>query len=239
MAPLFAFGAGGVRRGRLPNWDRARPAGQQVPVLDPPDRGVRIGGLLVFQAVQSPRPVFPLLAGLLVILLAATADGPAGCFHLVPRPFHRILDLVVAIVLIVGAFVFGDEMGGAGQILLVRGPRPRLPHAAFRLPPKAARGPVPPRRPSRAGPGRARRSAGGAAQEGRARARGDDAVQLFGVVQRRTRFVPGERRALRAVKVGDGAARRTLRAWNGPLPTPPSCSPTGTSGHGGTPHRGA
>ena len=80
-----------------------------------------LGGLLVFQAVQSPRPVFPLLAGLLVILLAATADGPAGCFQVVPRPFHRILDLVVAIGLIVGAVVFGDEMGGAGQILLVAG----------------------------------------------------------------------------------------------------------------------
>ena len=80
-----------------------------------------IGGLLIFQAVQSPRPVFPLLAGLLVVLLAATADGPAGCFHLVPRPFHRVLDLIVAVALIVGAFVFGDEMGGAGQILLVAG----------------------------------------------------------------------------------------------------------------------
>jgi hypothetical protein len=80
-----------------------------------------LGGLLVFQAVQSPRPVFPLLAGLLVLLLAATADGPAGCFQVVPRPFHRILDLVVAIGLIVGAVVFGDEMGGAGQILLVAG----------------------------------------------------------------------------------------------------------------------
>jgi hypothetical protein len=80
-----------------------------------------IGGLLVFQAVQSPRPVFPLLAGLLVILLAATADGPAGCFRFVPRPLHRILDLVVAIALIAGAVVFGDEMGGAGQILLVAG----------------------------------------------------------------------------------------------------------------------
>jgi len=80
-----------------------------------------LGGLLVFQAVQSPRPVFPLLAGLLVILLAATADGPAGCFHIVPRPLHRVLDLIVAVALIVGAFVFGDEMGGAGQILLIAG----------------------------------------------------------------------------------------------------------------------
>jgi len=80
-----------------------------------------LGGLLVFQAVQSPRPVFPLLAGLLVGFLAATADGPAGCFHIVPRPLHRVLDLVVAVVLVVAAIFFGEEMGGAGQILLVAG----------------------------------------------------------------------------------------------------------------------
>jgi hypothetical protein len=80
-----------------------------------------IGGLLVFQAVQSPRPVLPLLAGLLVIVLAATADGPAGCFHVVPPPLHRVLDVVVAVVLIAGAVFFGSDMGGAGQILLVAG----------------------------------------------------------------------------------------------------------------------
>jgi hypothetical protein len=80
-----------------------------------------IGGLLVFQAIQSPRPVFPLLAGLAVVLLAATADGPAGCFHVVPRPLHRVLDLVVAVGLVVVAIFFGEEMGGAGQILLIAG----------------------------------------------------------------------------------------------------------------------
>jgi hypothetical protein len=80
-----------------------------------------LGGLLVFQAVQSPRPVFPLLAGLAVVLLAATADGPAGCFQVVPRPLHRVLDLIVAVGLVVAAIFFGEEMGGAGQILLVAG----------------------------------------------------------------------------------------------------------------------
>ena len=80
-----------------------------------------IGALLVFQAIQSPRPVIPLLAGLVVVLLAATADGPAGCFRIVPRPFHRILDIVVAVGLIACAVILGSDMGAAGQILLILG----------------------------------------------------------------------------------------------------------------------
>jgi len=80
-----------------------------------------IGALLAYQAIHSARPVVPLLAGLVVILLAATADGPAACFHAVSRPVHRILDIVVAIGLVVVAILFGDDMGGAGQILLILG----------------------------------------------------------------------------------------------------------------------
>ena len=80
-----------------------------------------IGVMLIFQAVQSPRPVIPLFAGLAVVVLAATADGPAACFAVVPRPVHRILDVIVLVGLLVVAVVFGDDMGGAGQILLVLG----------------------------------------------------------------------------------------------------------------------
>ena len=80
-----------------------------------------LGVLLVFQAVQSPRPVIPLFAGLAVILLAATADGPAACFHLVSRPLHRVFDYAVAAGLLVAAIVFGRDMGRAGQSLLIIG----------------------------------------------------------------------------------------------------------------------
>ena len=80
-----------------------------------------VGGLLVFQAAQSPRPVIPLLAGLAIVVLAATADGPAACFHGVGRPLHRVLDITVAIGLLVCAVVFGSSMGIAGQLLLVLG----------------------------------------------------------------------------------------------------------------------
>jgi hypothetical protein len=80
-----------------------------------------IGALVAYQAIHSPRPVVPLLAGLVVVLLAATADGPAACFHAVSRPLHRVLDIAVAVGLVVVAIVFGDDMGGAGQLLLVLG----------------------------------------------------------------------------------------------------------------------
>jgi hypothetical protein len=39
----------------------------------------------------------------------------------VPRAVHRILDVVVMIGLVVVAIVFGDDMGGAGQLLLFIG----------------------------------------------------------------------------------------------------------------------
>ncbi len=80
-----------------------------------------IGALLAYQAIHSPKPIVPLVAGLIVVALAATADGPAACFSVVSRPFHRVLDLVVAAGLLLSALLFGNAMGGAGQIILVLG----------------------------------------------------------------------------------------------------------------------
>jgi hypothetical protein len=80
-----------------------------------------IGALIAYQAIHSPSPVVPLLAGLAVVVLAATADGPVACFHVVPRPVHRILDIIVAFGLLVVALFFGSEVGGAGQFMLVLG----------------------------------------------------------------------------------------------------------------------
>jgi hypothetical protein len=80
-----------------------------------------IGALLAYQAIHSASPVVPLLAGLIVVVLAATADGPAACFHVVSRPLHRVLDIVVAIGLLAIALFFGSDVGGAGQFMLVIG----------------------------------------------------------------------------------------------------------------------
>jgi hypothetical protein len=80
-----------------------------------------IGALLAYQAIHAASPVVPLLAGLVVVVLAATADGPVACFHVVPRPVHRVFDIVVAVGLLALALFFGDEVGGAGQFMLVLG----------------------------------------------------------------------------------------------------------------------
>src|SRR5262249_33713146 len=80
-----------------------------------------IGALLAYQAIHSASPVVPLLAGLAVVVLAATADGPVACFHVVSRPFHRVLDIIVAIGLLAVALFFGSDVGGAGQFMLVVG----------------------------------------------------------------------------------------------------------------------
>ena len=55
-----------------------------------------MGLVLVAAGVQSPDPLFPTLAGGLIVLNAAVVNGPLGAFRLVSRPQHRILDLVVA-----------------------------------------------------------------------------------------------------------------------------------------------
>ena len=54
-----------------------------------------VGLVLVGAGVQSPDPLFPLLAGGLIVLNAAVVTGPLGAFRLVSRTQHRIVDLVV------------------------------------------------------------------------------------------------------------------------------------------------
>ena len=78
-----------------------------------------LGALLLTQAIQTSRPLIPVLLGLAVILLAATADGPVAAFRIVPRPLHRVLDLVVLATIVVAGVVFRDELGTAGLVFTV------------------------------------------------------------------------------------------------------------------------
>ena len=55
-----------------------------------------LGGVLVAQGLQSPEPLAPAVAGVLVLLNAATVRGGAlSAFRVVSRATHRVLDLVV------------------------------------------------------------------------------------------------------------------------------------------------
>ncbi len=80
-----------------------------------------IGVLLVAQALQTDRPLVPLVAGMLVLGLAATADGPIGAFRVVRRPLHKVLDVVIGTGLIVFAVVARDSTSSAGTLVALVG----------------------------------------------------------------------------------------------------------------------
>jgi hypothetical protein len=54
-----------------------------------------LGLVLVAVGLQSVEPLWPTLAGGLVILNAAVVDGPIGAFRMTTRRQHRVTDLVV------------------------------------------------------------------------------------------------------------------------------------------------
>ena len=62
-----------------------------------------IGIVLISAGNQSIEPAVPGVMGLVVILNAAVATGPAGAFRLVNRKVHRVLDLVVMALLVAAA----------------------------------------------------------------------------------------------------------------------------------------
>lgn len=51
--------------------------------------------VLIAQGLQMPEPLVPAAAGVLVLLNASIAIGPASAFRWVDRRTHRILDLLV------------------------------------------------------------------------------------------------------------------------------------------------
>jgi peptidoglycan/LPS O-acetylase OafA/YrhL len=101
-----------------------------------------VGLLLIVQAVSTPDPALPLLAGLALIVLGLTADGPVALAKWVPRRVHRVVDVVVGVGLVVAAVVFRDQGAPFGPVLVAAGGlallvltwrteyRPRKPRAA-------------------------------------------------------------------------------------------------------------
>src|SRR3954468_6179872 len=62
-----------------------------------------VGIVIVVMGLQTVEPAIPVLAGGLVLLNAALVDGPLGAFRLFTRRGHRIADIVVIALLVVGA----------------------------------------------------------------------------------------------------------------------------------------
>jgi hypothetical protein len=73
-----------------------------------------IGLVLVAMGLQTLKPTVPVLAGAIVLLNAALVDGPLGAWRLFDRRAHRIVDLVVIGILLLGAIfpVMGNDATG-------------------------------------------------------------------------------------------------------------------------------
>src|SRR5262245_53557680 len=72
-----------------------------------------VGIVIVAMGLQTVEPAIPVLAGGLVLLNAALVDGPLGAFRLFSRRGHRIVDVVVIALLVVGALApLGQDSTG-------------------------------------------------------------------------------------------------------------------------------
>jgi hypothetical protein len=76
-----------------------------------------VGVLIASQAIHAENLILPVIAGGVMVVLAATADGPLGAFRVVPRKLHRVADLVAAAVLAVIAVLARHD--GAAVVGLV------------------------------------------------------------------------------------------------------------------------
>jgi hypothetical protein len=77
-----------------------------------------LGIALVMTAVQQPDPTVPALMGLVILLNASIAIGPAGAFRLVPRRLHKHLDLVVMAMLLIAAVQPWVSIDSSGRIVM-------------------------------------------------------------------------------------------------------------------------
>lgn len=77
-----------------------------------------VGIGLISASVQMPQPAVPAVLGLIIILNAAIAKGAAGAFRLTGKRLHRQLDLVVMVLLVVGAVQPWISIDNVGRMLL-------------------------------------------------------------------------------------------------------------------------
>lgn len=78
-----------------------------------------LGVLALTQVTHAHHALAPLVSGLLVLAVAATADGPASAFHLVPRPAHRVVVVLTAAVVAVLAAARWSSTGAPSSVGLV------------------------------------------------------------------------------------------------------------------------
>lgn len=79
-----------------------------------------LGGALVAQGLQSPDPVAPSIAGLLVLANAASVRGGAlSAFRVISRSTHRVLDLVVIAAVVVLAVQPVVDVDAGARVVMI------------------------------------------------------------------------------------------------------------------------
>jgi hypothetical protein len=79
-----------------------------------------LGGVLIAQGLQSPAPVAPSVAGLLVLANACTVrDGALSAFRLVSRAAHRIIDVVVIAAVVLLAVQPWIEVDSGARMVMI------------------------------------------------------------------------------------------------------------------------
>jgi hypothetical protein len=78
-----------------------------------------LAAALMSQALQSPRPIVIGTAGILLLLLAASGDGPLRAIGPLPRSLHRTLDWVMVGGLLVSGVVFWSALDFIGVFVLL------------------------------------------------------------------------------------------------------------------------
>ena len=67
---------------------------------------------------QSPQPLFPCLAGALLLLNAASTEGPLSAFRLIPRKYHRLGDDLLIAAMLLMAIFGGSHIDSNGRVVL-------------------------------------------------------------------------------------------------------------------------
>lgn len=78
-----------------------------------------LGITLVSQALQSPTPAVPAIAGAALLVNAAVVRGPLSAFRLVGRRAHRVLDVVVMAVTAVLAVQPWAEIDPGARVIML------------------------------------------------------------------------------------------------------------------------
>lgn len=68
---------------------------------------------------QSPKPLYPCIAGGLLLLNGASTEGPLAAFKLIPRRFHRFGDIVVILFMAIAAVVASGSIDVSGRVVLI------------------------------------------------------------------------------------------------------------------------